>query len=169
MLSVSLINPLTKSKAPWPLGVYRSPSQTLTEEGRAGVEGRRQGRPLLPALLPLLLSRLSYYPEPPAQGWLRTVGGALQHQLAVKKTLASQSDGGNSPVGFPVSICIQLAAKIGLHVEKEEEEFSLVLLKTPLTYTDKLSFTRVECSKTKTWLRDNGLKVIKRSLPFGEY
>lgn len=169
MLSVSLINPLTKSKAPWPLEVYRSPSQTLTEEGRAGVEGRRQGRPLLTGLLPAPAQPApSYYPEPPAQGWLRTVGGALQHQLAVKKTPASQSDGDNSPVGFPVSICIQLAAKIGLHVE-EEEEFSLVLLKTPLTYTDKLSFTRVECSKTKTWLRDNGLKVIKRSLPFGEY
>lgn len=77
----------------------------------------------------------------------------------MKKTPASQSDGGNSPVGFPVSICIQLAAKIGLHVE--EEEFSLG--------SDKLSFTHMECPKIKTWLRDNGLKVIKRSLPFGEY
>lgn len=73
----------------------------------------------------------------------------------MKKTPASQSDGGNSPVGFPVSICIQLAAKIGLHVE--EEEFSLG--------SDKLSFTHMECPKIKTWLRDNGLKVIKGVYP----
>lgn len=38
-------NLLTKSKTPWLLGVYRSPSQAFTEEGRVGVEvgGREDG------------------------------------------------------------------------------------------------------------------------------
>lgn len=43
-----------------------------------------------------------------------------------------------------------------------------VLFQTLLRYTDKLAFVLMECTKT-TWLRDDDLKIIKRSLPFEEY
>lgn len=61
---------------------------------------------------------------------------------------------------------IQLTAKISLRVEADE--FGLGPFKTPLRYTDKLAFVLVECTKT-TRLRDNDLKINKRSLPFEEY
>lgn len=84
---LSLINPMAKSKTPWPLGL-----EVLWFTGLHHRLSLREGSCLL-ACSPgscsasfLMLPRTTSYP-----------------QWAMKKIPSSQSDGGSSPVGFLIS------------------------------------------------------------------
>lgn len=132
---------------PWPLGgggwgrLHRSPSETFTEGGRAGVgTGRKDA--YWPALLAHAQPAFSHYPEAPAQGG--TCPGMVPPRVAGPCT--STGGEGNSPQAGLVEAVPQLGFVFpGISSWQQRLAYLLrkmrsvwVIFKTPLRYTGKL-------------------------------